>query len=165
MLSSVGMVNATTPPADYTKNTTNQCATPTVTINLAGGPGESYNQTTINVAQGACVAIDFVNMDSASAHTFTIDGDSANNITVFNIYLAAKGDTATVNFQAPNADITIPFYCAVPGHATAGMKGNMVVGTATSKTGGSTPGFEVVSLFFGLFVATGLVATYRRRKN
>ncbi len=163
LLSSFSMVNATA-PSDYTKDSGNLCATPTTTRFITGGPGENYNVSTLNVPVSTCVKIVFHNADTVD-HTFKIDSSSSTaNSTPFNIYLAG-GATGNANYMTPSSSMTLKFYCAVPGHDAAGMNGNLVVGTVTSKTGGSSPGFEAIPLVLGLFVATGIVVAHKKRQN
>ena len=156
LLSSVGMVTAQTPT--YAIPTADQCKTPNKTLFITGGPGDLYNVTTLNAPTSTCVKITFHNADTVD-HTFTINAISSDNVTYFNIY-SKSGQTNSSNFWTPSKSMSLNFICIVPGHEAAGMVGTLKVGSSSS-----APGFEFIPLVLGLFVATGLVTTYRKRKN
>ena len=160
LLSTFSMVGLST-ITDYKVDTGSQCSTATVTFHIQAQAGDQYNVTKFTVSKGACVAVSFYDSDSVD-HAFTIDANSANNVTAFNIYIT-QGQTKVSNFQAPNKDVTIKFYCSVPGHEQNGMYGSLTVGNGSSSK--SSPGFEMVPLLFGLFVTAGAVSIYKKRKN
>ena len=148
--------------ANYATDTTNQCTTATTTLFIsAEASGTAFNTTTLNAPKNTCVAIVFTDLGTVP-HSFTINADSGNNIAQFNIYQDGTNTNAkTLNFMTPNADITIEYYCAVPGHVDTGMKGNLVVGSGTPAK--SSPGFEFLPVFLGLFAVAGLVTLYKKR--
>lgn len=157
---SMSQAQSLTPITNYQTNTANQCATPTVTKTVGVVIGQdAYNITKLSVPEGACVEIIFQDLDPSLAHSFTINADPTNSIALFNIYVDA-GATGMSNFQAPNASITITYYCAVPGHYDSGMEGSMTVG---SSKGGSSPGFELIPVFMGLFTVAAIATIYKKK--
>lgn len=172
MTASVSTVQA----VSYLQSTSDQCNTATVTLNIQAQLGDKYNVTNFTVAPGACVAVAFKNVDTID-HTFTIDGvnSSSYTITYFNIYLKAN-QNQTVNFQTPNTNITIKYYCAIPGHETIGQYGNLTVGTgtpltnttstniagSTSQISTSTPSFEAVTVI--LAITTSIIVFSRIKR-
>ena len=126
--------------ANYTTDTTNQCTTPTLTYFISAEPsGTAFNTTTFNAPKNTCIAISFTDLGSVP-HTFTINADSVNNIAQFNIYQDGTYTKAkTLTFMTPNANITIEYFCAVPGHFDSGMIGHLVIGSDTLSVSSSTP--------------------------
>ena len=126
--------------ANYTTDTTNQCTTPTLTFFIsAESIGTAFNITTFNAPKNTCIAISFTDLGSIP-HSFTINADSGNNIAQFNIYQDGTNTNAkTLNFMTPNSNITIVYFCAVPGHFDSGMIGHLVIGSGTPLVSSSTP--------------------------
>lgn len=160
-LTTVSIVEVT-PINNYQTNTANQCSTPTVTINVANIAGQvSYNVTKIVVPKNTCVQIVFNNPDPSIAHTFTINNDSANDVSLFNIY-DNPSTTGMSNFMTPNLDISLTYYCAIPGHYASGEEGTLVVGSGTPVTTStisfgnpylnfiSTLDFPIIAAFMGI---------------
>lgn len=149
--------------ADDQTVTPSQCTTPTKTLYVGVIIGSmAFNVTSLNAPKNSCVEIVFHNADPSMVHTFTINEDTANNITLFNIYSAGT-ESHSLNFLTPNADMSITYYCAVPGHYASGMKGTLKIGTDSSGSG-SAPGFEVIPVFIGLF-AMATLAVIIKKKN
>ena len=77
-----------------------------------------FSPNTLTVAKGTKVTINLTN-SGPIPHTFTLDA--------FKINVALDpGKTGTASFT-PTAAGTYYFYCAVPGHAAAGMVGKITV--------------------------------------
>lgn len=81
-----------------------------------------FRPNTLIVARGTAVQLELHN-GSRIEHNFTVEplGISQN---------VGPGQTATVHFTPTTAG-TYYFYCAVPGHAAAGMVGRLTVRQAT----------------------------------
>ncbi|MDQ5840657.1 MAG: cupredoxin domain-containing protein, partial [Chloroflexota bacterium] len=92
----------------------------TRTINVTGVI-TGFSQPTINVTAGETVSICLTSTDIE--HDLTIA--SAN----FKV-VAAKGAKVCKTLVVPMATGSKPFICSIPGHASAGMTGNLVIGTA-----------------------------------
>ena len=142
--------------------TANQCDTPAKTYYVGTAVNDHYNVSTLNADKNTCIAIVFHNSDAVD-HTFRIDADSANSVAYFNLY-TDPGATVQRNFMTPNKDMSIEFYCAETGHLAKGMKGTLVVGSA-STGGSSTPGFDAISLLFGLVAAVSIVTVYKKKNK
>lgn len=88
------------------------------------GKAYSFTPSTITVSEGDKVRLTFKNTGSVS-HDFVIDELDVNT------GLVSPGSSITVEFDAPRDDLNVvlsyEFYCSVPGHKEAGMKGTLVV--------------------------------------
>ncbi|MBI4302607.1 MAG: cupredoxin domain-containing protein [Chloroflexi bacterium] len=76
-----------------------------------------FSPTTITVAKGETIRLKFTSTDVA--HTFTVD-ELGINIPV------GEGQTSTKDITLDKAG-TFSFYCAIPGHRSAGMVGTLNV--------------------------------------
>ena len=158
---------------DYRVETLSQCSSPTVSLAIKEiNSQNSYNTSTLSAPVNSCVKITLVNADF-NEHTFTIE-----NITYFNVY-AASGSSSSDTLITPNTNVTLNFFCAVPGHEST-EHGIFIVGTgnqttsstpsstsstsstSSSSTAKSSPGFEA-SAFFAMFGIIGVVVLVRRK--
>lgn len=87
---------------------------------IVEGDEFSFNPASISARPGDIVRITFKNVGSV-AHTYTID-----ELGVDTGFVRA-GKSATVEFVAPDESVKFRSYCAVPGHAKAGMVGEVVI--------------------------------------
>ena len=148
----------------YMTNTTTQCSNPTSSLVIGVISGETaFNVTSLTAPSNTCVKVVFQDNDPNVAHSFTINADSANGVAQFNIYDTA-GSTGTSNFMTPNANITLTYFCAVPGHYDTGMHGTLTVGTVSTSSGKKSPGFEMITVFMGLFALVA-ISTIIKKKN
>ena len=90
------------------------------TLQLAADPngGLSFDRTSLEADSGK-VTIDFTN-DSSTPHNVTIEGNGVN----------AETKTFSGGEDSVSADLpagTYTFFCSVPGHEEAGMKGTLTV--------------------------------------
>lgn len=74
-----------------------------------------FSPKTLTLTKGQPVRITIKN---TGTHTFTIDELGVN--------VSLRGSSATVEFT-PNLTGTFEYYCAVPGHRSAGMEGSLNV--------------------------------------
>lgn len=175
--------------SNYQTTSSNQCSTASVTFNIQGESLDRYNVTTFAVVPSACVAVAFRNVDTID-QSFTIDAISASNVAFFTIY-DRPNQVQTVNFLVPNANMTIKYYCAVPGHEANGMYGNLTVGTGSSSIQSSTtrpvsttptttsnnalsqsaqtittsPSFETVSVILAFTVSVLIASKFKRTRK
>jgi uncharacterized cupredoxin-like copper-binding protein len=99
----------------------------TRTINVSGVI-TGFSQSTINVTAGETVSICLTSTDIE--HDLTI---ASLNFKV----VSAKGVKACKTLVVPAAAGTKSFICSLPGHASAGMKGNLVIKAAAGGAGGA----------------------------
>lgn len=83
------------------------------------GTEYSFNPSSITVSTGDRVKITFQNIGRAP-HNLTIEGLGVSTRTI------RSGQTDTIEFTALTPG-TYTFICSVPGHAAAGMVGNLIV--------------------------------------
>ena len=90
------------------------------TLKLAADPngGLSFDKTSLEADSGK-VTIDFTN-DSSTPHNVTIEGNGVNAGTK-----TFSGGEDSVSADLPAGTYT--FFCSVPGHEEAGMKGTLTV--------------------------------------
>lgn len=158
MVSSIGTVTAANPT--YETSTSNQCSTPTENLFISADKSSiTYNTSTLTASKNTCVAIDFTNPSSLD-HTFSIDAISSDNVTYFNIFVKA-GTNGTSNFLTPNVDVTLKYYCQVPGHEQDGMYGSLIVGKGSST---SSPGFELPIVIVSMFAVVAIVKFYKMKR-
>jgi len=79
----------------------------------------AYTPPTLTVVAGRPVQLELQNQ-GVIEHDFVIDAFKVK------VGLVRPGKKATVTF-VPKAKGSFPFYCSVPGHKEAGMKGTLVV--------------------------------------
>ena len=93
--------------------------TPSVKEFTVSGTEYNFNPSSIRVSAGDRVKI-----------TFRNDGRIGHNFVVKDLGISAKtigsGQTDIVEFTAPQSG-NYTFICSVPGHATAGMAGDLIV--------------------------------------
>lgn len=99
----------------------------TRTINVSGVI-TGFSTPTINVTAGETVSICLTSTDIE--HDLTI---AAVNFKV----VSPKGVKACKTLVVPAAAGSKPFICSLPGHAAAGMKGNLVIKAAGAKAPGA----------------------------
>jgi plastocyanin len=80
-----------------------------------------FEPATITVKKGTLVRVTLVN-SSAMEHDWVVDNLDGKKIQVH----AAPKASATVDFT-PMAAGSYEFYCSIPGHREAGMKGTLIV--------------------------------------
>jgi uncharacterized cupredoxin-like copper-binding protein len=102
----------------------------TRTINVSGVI-TGFSQSTINVTAGETVSICLTSTD--------IDHDLTIASLNFKV-VSAKGVKACKTLVVPAAAGSKPFICSLPGHASAGMKGNLVIKAATGAAAPAAPG-------------------------
>jgi heme/copper-type cytochrome/quinol oxidase subunit 2 len=90
---------------------------------LAGLPAVTtanyqFDQPEIKAKVGENVALRLHNSDAA-AHSFDIDA--------FDVHVPMAGGTDSLALFRPNTPGTYTFYCSIPGHTEAGMKGTLIV--------------------------------------
>lgn len=78
-----------------------------------------FDPATMTVAAGSEVSIHLVNA-GAIEHDFSLDESDVDEA-------LDGGDEDDFTFTAPSEPGTYEYYCSVPGHAQAGMKGELVV--------------------------------------
>lgn len=91
------------------------------TLQLAADPGGAlkFDKTTIE-AQAGMVMIQLTN-DSSVPHNVAIEGEGVNEESE-----TVSGDSTTLRVELQPGTYT--FFCSVPGHREAGMKGTLTVG-------------------------------------
>lgn len=91
-------------------------------VALAADPSGAlaYDTTQLNANAGK-VAIDFTN-DASIPHDVVVEDSAGNEVAASPVI---TGDSAVVEFDAKPGDYT--FYCSLPGHEEAGMKGTLTV--------------------------------------
>ena len=111
----------TTTQTEKPANTTNP-ASGGETIPLAADPSGAlaYDTDTLDAKAGA-VNVDFTN-DAAIAHDVVFDDASGSEVARGNVI---TGESETVSFDAKPGKYT--YYCSLPGHEAAGMKGTLTV--------------------------------------
>ena len=88
------------------------------TLPALTSPDMRFDQTTLEVQAGETVALRFDNPHVAP-HSFDIDA--------LNVHVpVAAGESGLIMFK-PTKPGTYTFYCDVPGHLEAGMKGTLIV--------------------------------------
>jgi plastocyanin len=90
------------------------------TLALAADPGGAlkFDKTSLKAKAGS-VTIDFTN-DASIPHAVAVEGNGVDK----------EGETVTGGKNSLSVDLkpgTYEFYCPVPGHKEAGMKGKLVV--------------------------------------
>ncbi len=95
----------------------NQTASSVVGVNVES-KGLVFNPGEIRVKQGQTVKINYTN--TMGNHDWVVDEFNARTPVI------GVGETASVTFVADKTGI-FEFYCSVPGHRQAGMKGNLIV--------------------------------------
>jgi plastocyanin len=91
----------------------------TVTITADPSGALAFEEDTAEATAGS-VTVELVN-DSSTPHNVEIEGDSGDLGGTDTI----SGDTATTTIDLEAGEYT--FYCSVPGHEEAGMKGTLTV--------------------------------------
>ena len=156
---------------------TMECEDPktTRTIQVVDGMLK-YDGEQIQVPKNTCFRMIFHNPD-ATEHDFTVhyqgeewihidsNSDTNDELGTNTANDASNGELqgngwATHFYMSPNEDVTLNFYCEVPGHNTT-MIGDFVIGNGSST---SAPGFEAMSLLVG-FTVLLLIVTVFRKKN
>lgn len=91
-------------------------------VALAADPSGAlaYDTTQLNATAGK-VAVDFTN-DSPIGHDVVIEDSGGNEVASTPVI---TGDEAVAEFDAKSGDYT--FFCSLPGHEEAGMKGTLTV--------------------------------------
>ena len=122
-------------------------------IEIIGTDDMKYSITTINAKRGEQLLVRLISKGAlpkiAMAHNFIllklgtnqvkfleaaaqarptdfVPPDMKNQI-IASTALAGPGETVEVTFKVPNAAGSYPYVCTFPGHAQAGMKGNLIV--------------------------------------
>lgn len=115
--SSTDTATQTEKPAETTKP-----ASEGATMALAADPGGAlaYDTDTLEAKSGP-VNVDFTN-DSAIAHDVVFEDASGSEVARSQVI---TGDSETVSFDAKPGKYT--YYCSLPGHEAAGMKGTLTV--------------------------------------
>ena len=156
---------------------TMECENPTTTRIIEVVSDElKFSTDRIQVPKNTCFRMMFHNPDGTE-HDFTVqyqgeeyihmDANSGANdeLGTNSTNDGANGELqglgwATHFYMSPNEDITLQFFCEVPGHNTT-MVGDFVIGDGSPA---SAPGFEVASVLVG-FLAIAAVVTFYRKKN
>ena len=146
---------------------TGTCETPTQFISISADPDTDgslkFDKTELKVDKNTCVEIKFYNMSPAVEHDFTFDADSDIGIEKVMLHLVNNKDGIngsnylSANFQTPDVDATVEYYCSITGHKAGGMFGDLVIGES-----GSLPGFELPLAIVAIF---SLIAIPQLRKR
>ena len=88
---------------------------------LEGTDTLKWQPNTVTAKAGSQVTLT-INNTGNTAHTFVSPGLGVSNATD-----VATGKTTTVSFTAPTAPGAYQFWCNIPGHAEAGMVGEVIV--------------------------------------
>jgi len=78
----------------------------------------TFSQTELRARVGETMALRLENTDTM-VHSFDIDA--------FDVHVAMPTSTASLALFTPTAPGTYTFYCRIPGHTEAGMKGTLIV--------------------------------------
>lgn len=106
-------------PEEITPTPKEEVTDPTVREFTVSSAGYRFSPSSITVLTGDKVKITFRN-DGRIGHNFVVKDLGISTKTI------GSGQVDTVEFTAP-APGTYTFICSVPGHATAGMIGDLVV--------------------------------------
>ena len=138
-----------------------------------------FDLSELQAATGECVNFVFINED-AILHDITIDA-TANFSGLFLEAKANEMDSKII--RMPNNTMSLEFYCSVPGHRAAGMKGTFIIAesvsvtsstsntSSTSSTSKSTSSSEsqessfVSGIFFSLSFLIGVCIFVRKTKK
>ena len=179
MLSMFNIVTIVSAESDYPEH----CTSPKEEKVVGMIVNDKFNVTEIKVDKGECFTIVIQNTDSTEEHDFVIDEVGGGNHSVIDANLAGPNidhvdfdsETPTsdygygttginkFNVQAPNVDATFVYYCDVPGHRQNGMEGKLIVGNGASSK--SSPGFDSISMIFGIFTIASVVTIFRKYKK
>ena len=108
-----------------------QCSDPTIEVEIRSLAGIRFDLNQIQVPKATCVKITLINENPDIEHDFTIDGITG-NIGIEEVYIPVTPSTTnSFNVTTPDADVTLNFYCSVPGHRAAGEEGDFIVGEGT----------------------------------
>ena len=117
--SSSSSTTAALPPS----STTTAAGGPTQSLKLSADPTNIAYTTSSLSAKAGNVAINFTNPNSALAHDVCVQSSSGQQI---GCTPQITGSSATL--QLPNLKAgNYTFFCSVPGHEAAGMKGTLTV--------------------------------------
>ena len=152
---------------------TNGCETPDKSIQISVHEAnfrftiDGRENPDIQVEKNSCLEITFENKTDGIDHDFTVlDGSGKFEIIHMD---AASGVTTHHLWSIPNGNITLDYFCEVPGHRAAGENGKFIIGEGTRTTTAPTrtsdsiadissdgglrvPGFEMVMVIPILFI-------------
>lgn len=130
------------------------------TIVIGAGIDTAYNVTSISLEKNTQYTIIFEIFEEDGFHNLIIDQDNDvsdintddngdKHIGIASTATGLGGETVwSSTWTTPDEDITITYFCGIPGHFSSGMKGVFIIGEGSST---SAPGFEVFFLLISVF--------------